>query len=121
METAYLTESDLSRCIGSSRYQICLDMIATETGHGSCLAALFKGSVEALQICDTERIVLPATEKAENLGFGVWFITSATIAYTRFEPDTASTISSGIIKYPGCRIYYHTGMWKANSRYSHQN
>ena len=72
METAYLTEYDLSRCIGSSRYQICLEMIATETGHGSCLATLFfKGSVEALQICDTEQIALPATEKAENLRFGV--------------------------------------------------
>lgn len=80
-------------------------MIATETGHGSCLATLFfKGSVEALQICDTEQIFLPATEKAENLGFGVWLITSATTAYTLFESDTATTTSSGIIKYPGCRI-----------------
>ena len=105
METAYLTEYDLSRCMGSSRYQICLDMIATETGHESCLATLFlKGSVEALQICDTDQIALPATEKAENLGFGVWLITSATTAHTLFESDTASTTSSGIIRYPGCRI-----------------
>ena len=28
-ETAFLTEYDLGRCIGSSRYQICLDMSAT--------------------------------------------------------------------------------------------
>ena len=102
MKTAYLTEWD---SIGSSRYQICLDMIATETGHGSCLATLFfKGGVGALQICDTEQIALPATEKAENLGFGVWLITSATTAYTLFESDTASTTSSGIIKYSGCSI-----------------
>ena len=81
------------------------DIIATETGHGSCLATLFfKGSVEALQICNTEQIALPATEKADNLGFGVWLITSATTAYNLFESDTASTTSSGIIKYPGCRI-----------------
>ena len=105
METAYLTEYDLSRCIGSSHYQICLHMIATETGHGSCLATLFfKGSVEALQICDTEQIALPATEKAENLGCGVWLITSAITTYTMFESDTASTTSSGIIKCPGSRI-----------------
>ena len=105
METAYLTQCDLSRCIGSPRYQICLDMIATKTGHGSCLAALFfKGSVEALQICNTEQIALPATEKAENSGFGVWLVTSATTAYTVFESDAASTTSWGIIKYPGCRI-----------------
>ena len=105
METAHLTEYDLSRFIGSSRYQICLNMIATETRHGSCLATLFlRGSVEALQECDTEQIALPTTEKAKNLGFGIWHITSATTAYTIFESDTASTTSSGIIKYPGRRI-----------------
>ena len=81
METAYLTEYDLSRCIGSSRYQICLHMIATELGHGPCLATLFfKGSVEALQICDPEQVALPATEKAEDLGFGVWPIKCPTTA-----------------------------------------
>ena len=80
-------------------------MIAAETGHGSCLATLFfKGCVEALQICDTEQIALAATEKAENLGFGVWLITSATTAYTLFESNRASTTSSAIIKNPGCRI-----------------
>ena len=72
-------------------------MIATETGHGPCLATLsFKGSVEALQICDTDPIALPATEKAENLGFGVWLITSANTAL--FESNTASTTSLGILK-----------------------
>ena len=80
-------------------------MIATETGHGSCLATLFfKGSVEALKIWDTEQIAFPATEKAENLGLGVWLITSANTGYTLFESATASTASSGIIKHPGCRI-----------------
>ena len=53
-ETGFLTEYDLGRCIGSSRYQIWLDMIATETGHDSCLATLyFKDSVAALQVCET--------------------------------------------------------------------
>ena len=74
METAYLTEYDLSRCIGSSRYQICLDMIATETGHGSCLATLFfKGSVEALQICDTEQIC-PSSDGKSKLRY--WSLAS---------------------------------------------
>ena len=82
-KTAFLTEFDLGRCIGSSLYQICLDMIATETGHDSCLATLYiKDSVAALQVCETEQIVLPATGKAEKLGYGVWLITSATTAYT---------------------------------------
>ena len=80
-------------------------MIATETGHYSCLATLyFEDSVAALQVCEIEQIVLPATEKAENLGYGVWLITSATTAYTLFESDTESTTSSGIVHYPGCRI-----------------
>ena len=104
-ETAFLTEYDLGRCIGLSRYQICLDMTATETGHDSCLATLyFIDSVAASQVCETEQIVLPATEKAQNLGYGVWLITSATTAYTLFEADTKSATSSGIVKYPGFRI-----------------
>ena len=96
--TAFLTEYDLGRCIGLSRYQICLDMIATETGHDSCLATLyFKDSVAALQVCEAQQIRLPATEEAGNSGYGVWLITSATTAYTLFESDTESTASSGIV------------------------
>ena len=34
-DAACLTEYDLSGCIGSTRYQICLDMIATEAGYES--------------------------------------------------------------------------------------
>ena len=103
--TAFSTEYDLSRCIGSSRYQICLGRIATESSHESRLATLyFTDSVEALQICETEQIILPSTEKAENLGYGAWLITSATTAYTLYESDTDSTTSAGIIKYAGCRI-----------------
>ena len=100
--TAFLTEYDLSRCIGSSRSQICLGMVATESGHESCLAILhFKDTVEALQTCETEQINLPSAEKAENLGYGAWLITSATTAYTLYESDTDSNTSAGIIKYPG--------------------
>ena len=81
----------ISRCIGSKRYQIRLDMIATEAGHESCLATLyFKDIVEALQTCETEQIILPSTEKAENLGYDAWLITSATTAYTLYESDAES-------------------------------
>ena len=105
METGYLTEYDLSLYIGSPRYQICLNMIATETGHRSFIATLFfEGSVKTLQISDNEQIALPVTEEAVNLRYGVWLIMSATAAYTLFESDTASTTSSGINKYFGCRI-----------------
>ena len=77
-DTAFLTEYDLSRCTGSTRYQICLDMIATEAGHESCQASLyFKDSVDALQSCKTEQILLPSTETVENLSYGAWLFTSA--------------------------------------------
>ena len=63
-------------------------MIPTETRHGSCLATLFfKGNLDTLKVCDTEQFQLHSTEKAENLGFGVWLITSATSAYRLFESD----------------------------------
>ena len=71
METAMLAKYNLKHCLGSSRYQICHKMIATETGHGSCLATLFfKGNLDTLKVCDTQQIQLPSTEKAENLAFG---------------------------------------------------
>ena len=80
-ETAPITTEQLAKCIGSSRYQICHKNIATETTHASCLATLFrKGTIEALGVCDTEKVYLPARDQAENLGFGVWLITSATDA-----------------------------------------
>ena len=80
-------------------------MIPTETGQGSCQSTLFfKGNLDTLKLCDTEQIQLPSTEKAENLGFGVWLITSAISAYTLFESDIESTTASGIEKFPGCQI-----------------
>ena len=102
METAVLTKYNLKHCLGSSRYQICHEMIPTETGYGSCLVNLFfKGNLDTLKVCDTKQIQLPSTEKAENLGFAVLLITSATSAYTLFESDIESTTASGIEKFPG--------------------
>ena len=86
METAVLTEYDMKHCISSSRYHICHETIATETGHRSCLALLFLDALlfalylDALRACATEKLQLPATEKAENLGYGVWLIISASAA-----------------------------------------
>ena len=105
LETALLTEYDLANCIGSATYQICHRSIATERGHGSCLATLFfKGSLESIQECETEVIELPAVEKAENLGYGVWLVTSATKAYTLYETTSDSNTATGLTKYPGCNI-----------------
>ena len=88
METAVLTEYDMKHCLGSSRDQICHEMIAIEVGHGSCFPALslfFKGNLNALKVCAKEQLQLTVTEKPENLGYGVWLITSGAAAYILFE------------------------------------
>ena len=71
LETALLTDYDLANCIGSAFYQICQRSIATERGHGSCLATLFfKGSLESIQKFESEVIELPATENQKTLALG---------------------------------------------------
>ena len=82
-KTAPITTEQLSKWMGSSRYQICHENIVTETTHASCLATLFrKWTFEGLGVCHTEKVYLPARYQAENPRFGVWLITSATDAYT---------------------------------------
>ena len=54
-------------------------------------------------MCDTEKVYLPARDQAENLGFGVWLITSATDAYTLTE-EIVSGGKTTMKKYKGCRI-----------------
>ena len=84
---------------GSPRYRTCLEKFAFESGHESCLANLyFRHSVEALQGCETEQIILPSTEKTEHSGYGAWLLTSGTTAYTLYESDIDSTTSSGLKK-----------------------
>ena len=107
METAVLTEYDMKHCVGSSRDQICHEMIAIEVGHGSCFPALslfFKGNLNVLKVCAKEQLQLTVTEKPENLGYGVWLITSGAAAYILFESYIESMTSSGIVKFSGCNI-----------------
>ena len=81
------------------------DIIATETSFDSCLATLYlNDSVAELEFCEMEQVVLPATEKAETLGYGVWLVRSSTTAYISCESDTQSTITSCVVKHPGCQI-----------------
>ena len=47
-------------------------------GHSSCLATLYSSTaLEALAVCDTTIVQLPAIEQATNLGYGIWLIQSA--------------------------------------------
>ena len=79
--------------------------MATEMGQSSCLANLFfKGTLDALKVCDTEKMFLPVKEQAQNSGFGVWLITSAHDGYSLMETSTLSSSDSTMRKFKGCRI-----------------
>ena len=78
METTTLTQTQLDNCIGSSTYRICHETMETHLSQSSCLATLYyQDPIVALAVCETRKILLPIPEKATNLGFGIWLITSA--------------------------------------------
>ena len=71
MKTALLSQKQLDKCTGSSRYRICHWAIPTDLQHSSCITTLFHGtSKDAL----SENISIPTVEQAENLGYGIWLI-----------------------------------------------
>ena len=105
METTPLTTDQLSKCLGSSRYRICYESMATEIAYSSCLATLFfKSPIDALGVCETEKVFLPVREQAKNLGFGIWLVTSANDGYTLTESNILSNRASDMQKFKGCRV-----------------
>ena len=104
METAVLSEVQFEKCIGSARYRICHESIPTDLGRSSCLSTLFFFSpLEALAICDTQLFYLPNIERAENLGFGIWLITSSSDSFVFSESHTDPSVPE-ISTYQGCNI-----------------
>ena len=86
METTVLTKAQYDNCLGSPRYRICHETMETHLGFSSCLATLkFHHTISALKVCDTEKVVLPNPERAQNLGYGIWLLTSASSDYTLSE------------------------------------
>ena len=54
MESVTLSKDQFEACLGSARYRICHETIATQTNHPSCLATLFVSStLKAAETCDT--------------------------------------------------------------------
>ena len=105
METAVLSKDQLVKCLGSSNYRICHETIPTELGHSSCLATLFfVKNMDALVTCPNEDVVLPVIESAENLGYGIWIILSATDTFTMRESSMDSSNALQVRTYPGCQI-----------------
>ena len=105
METSLVTRDQLDKCIGSSRYRICHETLATENKDSSCLATLyFEKSIDALKVCDTVPVPQPLKVKATNLGYGIWLITSAQANFELKENYMDSTTLAGSKTVKGCRI-----------------
>ena len=98
-----MSEEQFEHCLGSSEYQICSEAFPTHIGHPSCIATLyFFSPIDALPVCETTAITLPSIEQATNLGFGIWFITSANADFTFRDSSLATSSSSR--SFAGCHI-----------------
>ena len=105
MESTVLSFEQFEECLGSARYKICHKTMETHLGQSSCLATLyFHNAIAALQVCEPEQISLPTPEKATNLGYGIWLLTSASDAFTlrEFTRGLANSVERTDI--PGCTI-----------------
>ena len=104
-ETALISRAQMDLCIGSSRYSICHEGLATEGVQSSCLSLLFFGNlVQAMKVCDVRPVTLPIKERAVNLKYGIWLITAASADYTLTESFMNSSTPIGSSSFPGCRI-----------------
>ena len=105
METALLSQKQLEKCRGSSRYRICHEAIPTDLQHSSCLATLFFGtSIDALSVCATETVFLLTLEQAETLGYGICLITSSSASFSFRETNIDATTATDLKSYKGCHI-----------------
>ena len=108
METTTLTQKQLDNCTGSSTYRICHETMETHLVQTSCLATLYyQEPIVALAVCETRKILLPIPEKATNLGFGIWLITSARQFKWRQHIVSGQETTSNVNK-DGCKIFLIT-------------
>ena len=112
-ELAFI-DKKLENYIGSQKYAICTKAIPKEQTYQSCMATLLYHDDEllALQRCQLDVIGLPLNEKAHNLGFGRWLITSASEDYTLIESAGNGSNPLARIEHPECRVCIITEMWK---------
>ena len=104
METTVLTKQQFDRCLGSSKYRICHETMETHLGQATCLSTLyFHNVMTALTVCETKKVFLPSPEKATNLGYGIWLLTSASKDYSLREYSLTNNAGIGT-EHPGCHI-----------------
>ena len=105
MESTVLTKEQFDNCLGSSTYRICHQTMEAHLSQSSCLATLFfHSAVTALTVCKTEKVLLPSPEKARNLGYGIWLLTSASDSFTLREYSLNQKNAPKCREHPRCNI-----------------
>ena len=78
MEVSPVTKDPLDKYIGWSDYRFCQETLSTGNKDASCLATFYFGNIkDALEDCGSVPVSPPLKIKATNLGYDIWFITSA--------------------------------------------
>ena len=105
METSVLTREQNEMCLGSSTFRICHQTMETQLGRSSCLANPFwPNPVATLTVCETEKVILPTPEKATDLGYGIWLITSASSSFSLWEYNLNEVHTPSRKEHSGCNI-----------------
>ena len=77
----------------------------THLGFSSCPATLkFHRAITQLKTCDTENVLLPITERAQNLGYGIWLLTSVSSDFSFSEIGLDKNGRQTNIPHNGCNI-----------------
>ena len=77
----------------------------TQMSRSSCLSNLFwPNPVAALTVCETEKVILPTPERATNLGYGIWLITSASSSFSLWEYNLHEVHTPSRREHSGCNI-----------------
>ena len=105
METTVLTRAHYDDCLGSPRYQMWHETMETHLGFSSCRATLkFHHAITVLKLCDTEKVVLPNPERAQNLGYGIWLLTSASSDFNLSKIGMGENGRQTNFPHKGCNI-----------------
>ena len=95
----------MENCIGSSKYSICHEALATGGVQSPCLSLLSLGNlIQAIKICDMKPVTPPTNEQVVSLRCGIWPILSATADYMLTESFMDSATPTGSYNVPVCRI-----------------
>ena len=100
-----LTREQNEMCLGSSTFRICHQTMETQLGRSSSLANPFwPNPVATLTVCETDKVIIPTPEKATDLGYGIWLITSASSSFSLWEYNLNEVHTPSRKEHSGCNI-----------------